>query len=93
MTVISSKEFVDNQKRYFNMAMDEDIYIQNGENMFQLMYKQINNTNAYDEVLEPDDDFRRALSVEEFRKKAIEVVEKVHHKFYGNERKICPRNA
>jgi len=31
--------------------------------------------------LEPDDDYRNALSAEEFKKRALEMVERVHNKF------------
>lgn len=31
MTVVSSKEFVTNQNKYFDMAMREDVFIQRDE--------------------------------------------------------------
>ena len=94
MTVISSKEFTDNQGKYFDMAIDEDICIKNGKDMFHLMYSSVEDTKVHEQVyFEPDEDFYRSITADEFRKNAIEIVEKVHHKFYGNERKICPRNA
>ena|GEM_PF-2915016 len=31
--------------------------------------------------LEPDDDYRNALSAEEFKKRALEMVERVHNRF------------
>ena len=34
MTVISSKEFVTNQEKYFNLALYEQVIIQKGDNMF-----------------------------------------------------------
>jgi len=71
MTVVSSKEFAANQEKYFDMALDEQIMIQRGSNMFHLLYNNFGDTNTYhaasvyDEVLEPDDDFRRAISAKE----------------------------
>ena len=34
MTVVSSKEFATNQNNYFDMAMNERIFVQKGNNMF-----------------------------------------------------------
>ena len=44
-------------------------------------------------VFEPDEDFYNSISGEEFKKMALEIVRKVHHKYYGNERLVDPRNA
>jgi hypothetical protein len=41
MTVVSSKEFTTNQDKYFDMALDEQVYIENGNNMFLLIYKNV----------------------------------------------------
>ena len=55
MTVVSSKEFVTNQERYFDMAVDEQVYIKNGNNMFIVSIANDKKKN----YLEPDDDFHR----------------------------------
>jgi hypothetical protein len=34
MTVVSSKEFVSNEDKYFDMALDEQVIVQKGSNMF-----------------------------------------------------------
>ena len=34
MTVVSSKEFITNQKKYFDLALNEQVFIKNGKNMF-----------------------------------------------------------
>ena len=52
MTVISSKEFATNQKKYYDLAVKQDILIKRGKNKFR-----VSNAKKYDEVLEPDDDF------------------------------------
>ena len=39
MTVVSSKEFVSNQERYFDMAINEDVCIKREQNMFYLIYR------------------------------------------------------
>jgi len=66
MTVISTQEFVANQNKYFDMAIEHDIHIKRGLNMYQLICTNFNNTNISDEILEPDDDLRRAISMDEF---------------------------
>ena len=92
MTVISSKEFVSHQDKYFEMAMDEQVYIQKGDSMFLLVYKDKNDMNiyheasVYDEILEPDEDFYRAIPAEEFRERLVVVLDKVDKK-YANK---CP---
>ena len=37
MTLVSSKEFVSNQKRYFDLALSEVIVIKRGRNRFHLI--------------------------------------------------------
>ena len=34
--------------------------------------------SSYDEVLEPDEDFYNAISAEEFKRRAVEVVKRVY---------------
>ena len=38
MTLVSSKEFVSNQKRYFDLALNEDVVIKRGRNRFHLVF-------------------------------------------------------
>ena len=76
MPVISSKEFITNQKKYFDMAMDTDVFIKKGKKMFVF-----SNANEPDEFLEPDDDFRRALSATEFKERAREVVKNAYKRY------------
>ena len=38
MTLVSSKEFVSHQKRYFDLAVNEDLFIKNGKHIFHLVY-------------------------------------------------------
>jgi predicted transcriptional regulator len=82
MTIISSREFAAHQKKYYDMAAGEDVFIKRGRNTFQLVQANVHeDTGGYDEVLEPDDDFRNAITGEEFKKKVLDVVEKVHRMF------------
>ena len=78
MTVISSKEFLTNQKKYFELALEREILIKRGKNKFVF-----SNANQYDEILEPDGDFRRALSADEFRERLVVVLDKIDKKCLG----------
>ena len=50
MTVVSSKEFVGNQKRYFDLAVNEELFIKRGKNVFHLICTTSdNNMNDTDE--------------------------------------------
>ena len=81
MTVISGKEFAVNQQKYFDMAITEKIGIKNGENMFHLMYHSTDKTDVYEPVyLEPDDDLRNAITMDELLDSTIEFIHKLYAK-------------
>ena len=78
MTVVSSKEFVSNQTKYYNLAVNEDIIIRRGKNMFQLMYRP-GKKNIEDKlVFEPDGDFYNSVSIDELREETCRIIKKVH---------------
>ena len=87
MTVVSSTEFATNQEKYFDLALEEQVFIQKGDNMFLLIYKNVDDRNSYhdasvyEEILEPDDDLRRAISIDAFREKVHELIDRL----YSNE--------
>jgi len=76
MTIISSSEFAANQSLYFNLAVKEDICIDDGEKMFQLVYSPVeeNRERVY---YEPDEDFYRSISADEFREGALKIIDKI----------------
>ena len=80
MTVVSSKEFVNNQKRYFDLAKNEQIGIKRGNNIFHLKYAHCEIQYPEQEVLAPDDDLRNGITKEEFKERARRVVQK----FFAN---------
>ena len=86
MTIVSSKDFATDQEKYFDLALDEQVFIQKGDNMFLLIYKNVDNMNTYhdasvyEEVLQPDDDLRRAISADEFKKRCHKVIDKIFNK-------------
>jgi len=77
MTVISSKEFATDQDKYFDMALDEEVCIERGENVFYLSYKTISRGQEY---LEPDDDLRNAITMDELLEGTYDII----HKFFAN---------
>jgi len=78
MTVVSSKEFVAHQEKYFDMALEERVMIQKGDNMFI-----IQNFVPHDEpdvIFEPDDDFYESITMDELRESAHKHI----HKLFAN---------
>ncbi|MDR2232214.1 MAG: hypothetical protein LBE56_03705 [Tannerella sp.] len=87
MTVVSTKEFNSDQEKYFDLAINERVYIKRGENVFLLINKNgddsdfYHSENVYDEILSPDEEFRRTLSAEEFRNQLSAMLEDVDKKY------------
>jgi len=52
MTLVSSKEFVSNQKRYFDMALNEQVFIKRGKNTFIVTCADSQHTQYSPEFLE-----------------------------------------
>ena len=75
MTVVSAKEFNANQERYFDMAVSGDVCIRNDKYLFHLICKPV---DMIDEqvTLQPDDDFRRAVTKDELLKGIYEDISK-----------------
>jgi hypothetical protein len=60
MTVISSKEFVTNEDKYFGLAVKEHVYIRKGDNIFLVSIAN----DTIKKHKKPDDDFRRAITMD-----------------------------
>ena len=58
------------------MALNEQIYIQNGKNMFTVSMAE--KYEAPNMIFEPDEDFYRSISMEEVREKLHRVVDKLY---------------
>ena len=65
MTVVSTKQFNTNQKRYFELAENEEVRIKRGNSMYRLMYCPLEIHYPEQAIKEPDDDLRRAISMDE----------------------------
>jgi len=83
MTVVSSKEFIANQKKYFDLAVNEEVFIKRGKNAFRLLYTAVNEPEDEDEIVyhEPDEDFYRSISAEEFLKGVLEDIDEIDKKY------------
>ena len=81
MTVVSTKEFNTNQEKYFDMAVNGNVCIKRGKMLFYLSYAPIKIQYPEQPILEPDDIFRKAISMGEFRKLAADKVRKVHNRY------------
>jgi len=55
MTVVSSKEFIGNDDKYFDMAVSNDVFVRKGNYMFHILCSPIDEHSS-------DDDFRNAIS-------------------------------
>ena len=79
MTVISSKEFAANQNKYLDMAINQDVCIKRDENMFRPMHYIIDETKVKQrKYKQPDEDFYRAISMDEFRRLVKEDIHQIY---------------
>ena len=60
MTVVSTKEFVSNEDKYFDLALNEQVFVQREKD--NVMFIVSRNQKEY---LEADDDLRRAITIDE----------------------------
>ena len=82
MTLVSSKEFISNNGKYFDLALDEDVCIERGEYMFHIVARPVEKQYPPQPILEPDDDFRNAITAEEL----LEMLHEDIHQIF-NEKK------
>ena len=75
MTVVSSKEFVTNQKRYFDLAINDELFIKRGKNVFHLFC-----TTAGDSINDEDDYDDEYITKDELLAGIYEDIDK----FYAN---------
>ena len=83
MTIVSSKEFVANEEKYFALALNEEVFIKKEGNTFHLMCTNTNGhiMDQYDEILKPDEDFHRAITADEFRKGLVVAMNGIDKKY------------
>jgi len=76
MTVVSSKEFAINQDKYFDLALNEDVCIKRGRNMF--VVTRSNGQHSEDMIFQPDDDFYNSITMEDVKNKLHNVLDKLY---------------
>jgi len=81
MTIVSSKEFATRPAKYYHLALNEQVVIKRGKNMFHLTCVNGCNTSQHDEILEPDEDFYRAIPADEFRIRLVSALEYIDKKY------------
>ena len=57
MTVVISREFATNQTKYYNLAVNEEVVIKRGNNMFHLVYRNIGDIDIDDDEDDNDEDY------------------------------------
>ena len=78
MTVVSTKEFRANQEKYFYMAVNGNVCIKRGENMFYLSYAPIEPLYPEQPICEDNSDLDIAITGDELRKR---LHRRIHSKF------------
>jgi hypothetical protein len=77
MKTISSSEFIARPDFYLDMAINHDVCIKKGSKLYHLVCEPSTNEQP---ILSPDDDFRRAITAEEFKERMRLSI----HKFFAN---------
>ena len=78
MTSISSKEFVSNQQKYFDLALNERLCIEDGNNKYIFTRDYENDFLEPDMIFKPDEDFYKSISMEEVRERLYNTIDKLY---------------
>ena len=79
MTVVSSKEFASHQKKYYDLAVNEEVGIRRGKNMFLLTCSNMNKAGVKERVYyEPDEDFYNSITMDDLLERVLDDI----HVFY-----------
>jgi hypothetical protein len=74
MNVVSKKEFNANQEKYFEQAINEHVYVRNGDYTFAVTLVNYSKKKKY---LTPDDDLRGAITMNELRESVHAHIDKL----------------
>ena len=69
MTIVSAKEFHTHQDKYFDMALDEQVFVKRGDYLYHLNCSNFDAVAKPQAILKPDDDLHRAITTEELIKR------------------------
>ena len=79
MTLVSNKEFISNEDKYFDLALNGGVCVQQDDFTYHLVNAPFEKQYPPQPFLEPDDDFRRAITIDELHKRVKDNV----HKWYS----------
>jgi len=75
MTVVSSKEFATKPAKYYNLAVNEQVVIKRGKNMYHLTYAPLPVVKYPEQpILEPDENLRNAITFDELLERTYEDI-------------------
>ena len=74
MTVVSSREFETNTRKYLDFALNQELYIQIGDNLLFVLNVKPKEPEM---IFEPDDEFYESISMDELRESAHTHIEKL----------------
>ena len=78
MTIVSTKEFNTDQEKYFDMAVNGNVCIKRGENMFYLSFAPEKMQYPEQPILKPDARLNKAITIDDF---LAGVHEDIHNYF------------
>ena len=78
MTSVSINDFNTYTKKYLDLAVNEDVCIENDKYRFHLICEPVKNEIIPEQViLKPDDDLHSAITADEFKKRCLNVIDKI----------------
>jgi hypothetical protein len=78
MRTISNREFSARPDIYFDMAREQAVRVRKGREIFHIVHVPSTDEQP---LLAPDDDFRRAIPMKEFKEKVLVMVDKLDKKY------------
>ncbi len=78
MKTISNREFVANPDLYMGLAKEQDVRIRRGRRVFHLSCEPLAPAQP---VHLPDEQLRRAISMDEFKERALAMVDRLDDKY------------
>ena len=77
MTIVSTKEFVTNENKYFDMAMSEEIFVKRDNMMF--IVARVNENRKKKRFI-PDNNLHKAITFDELLERSYEDI----HQLFAN---------
>ncbi len=78
MKTISNREFIANPDLYLNIATEQEVRIRRGR---QVLHITCEAPATAQPIHQPDDDFRRAISIDDFKERVLARIEKLDEKY------------